>query len=113
MVNNNMTELEKIRLKKSTVLASGLTVAETERRMNERIANLYVEFWEKGLTPKYRDNRCNSDEEIIGANADGSEDLLLFDSENRTYIFLRQLVPPGKGQYAKLAERIRYSPADV
>ncbi len=30
MVNNNMTELEKIRLKKSTVLARGVTVAETE-----------------------------------------------------------------------------------
>jgi hypothetical protein len=62
-----MTELEKIQFKKSTVLASGLTVAETERRMNERIANLYVEFWEKGHTPKYCDNRCKSNKEIIGA----------------------------------------------
>jgi hypothetical protein len=103
-----MTELEKIQFKKSTVLASGLTVAETERRMNERIANLYVEFWEKGLTPKYRDDRCKSDKEFISANADGSEDLLLFDSEKRSYTFLRQLVPPGQGEFTALTERIRH-----
>ncbi|MCK9436343.1 MAG: hypothetical protein M0Q12_03950 [Synergistaceae bacterium] len=113
MANNNMNDLEKIQFKKSTILASGLTAAETERRMNEKIASLYVEFWEKGLTPKYRDNRCKSDKEFIGANADGSEDLLLFNSENRTYTILRQLVPPGQGQYAILTERIRYSAADV
>lgn len=108
-----MTDLEKIQFKKRTVLPSGLTIAETERRMNERLADLYVEFWEKGLTPKYRDNRCKNDNEYIGANADGSEDLLLFDSENRTYTFLRQLVPPGKGQYTMLTERIRRAVHEV
>lgn len=102
-----MTDLEKIQFKKRTVLPSGLTVAETERRMNERIANLYVEFWEKGLTPKYRDKRCSSENEYIGANSDGSEDLLLFNSKTRSYTFLRQLVPPGKGQFTMITERIR------
>lgn len=107
-----MTKLDKIRFKKSIVLPTGLTIAETERRMNESIADLYVEFWDKGLTPKYRDDRCKSDNEFISANADGSEDLLLFDSKNRTYTFLRQLVPPGQGEFAYLTERIR-EPSNV
>jgi hypothetical protein len=103
----NMTELEKIEFKKNTVLPSGLTIAETERRMKVRIENLYVELWEKKMTPKYRDERCKSKNEFISANADGSEDLLLFNSADSTYTFLRQLVPPGQGEFTYLTERIR------
>jgi hypothetical protein len=77
--------------------------------MKVRIENLYVELWEKGLTPKYWDERCKSDSESISANVDGSEDLLLFNSENRTYTFLRQITPPGQGKFAYLTERVRRS----
>lgn len=102
-----MTELDKIRLKKSTVLPTDLTIAETERRINKSIADLYIEFWDKGLTPKYRDDRCKSDNEFISVNADGSEDLSLFHSENRIYTFLRQLASPGQGEFDHLTERMR------
>ncbi len=108
-----MTEQQLIQFKKTTYLPNGLSVAETECRMNERIADLYVELWERGLTPKYRDARCKSDKEIIRANADGSEDLLLFNSNDKTYTLLRQLSPEGQGRLTALTERIRRPVANV
>ena len=106
-----MTEEEKKQLKETLVLPNGLTIAETERQHKEAVIQLYLDEWERGMVPKYRDERCSSDAEFIGANADGSEDLLLFDGATRTFTFLRCLAEPGQGKYAHLTKRLEHTHA--
>ena len=106
-----MTESEKKHIKETVVLPNGLTIAETERQLRDAINQIYLDEWERGMVPKYRDERCRSEQEFIGANADGSEDLLLFDSKNKTFTVLRRLAEPGQGQLDYLTKRLEIANA--
>lgn len=77
---------------KSTMfLPNGRTVMETERLHNERIKAVYSEYWSKGISPKHQDERCAASNEFIALNQDGSEDLVRFDSQSRTYTIICRL----------------------
>lgn len=76
--------------KKTFCLPNGRTVMETERLHNERIKAVYAEYWNKGISPKYQDGRCTKENEFIAVNPDGSEDLVSFNSESRTYTIIQK-----------------------
>lgn len=82
---------------KNTFIPNGRTIAETERLHNERIKAVYAEYWSKGISPKYQDERCTETTQFIAANQDGSEDLVRFEPENRTYTTIHRVTEAGKG----------------
>lgn len=76
--------------KDTFVLDNGRTITETERMHNDRIKAVYEEYWSKGISPKYQDGRCSTNE-FIAVNRDGTEDLIWFDSQSRTYTIICRL----------------------
>lgn len=86
----------------NVILSNGNTVSLTEERHNERIEQVYKDYWEKGVSPKYQDERCKAPDEFIAANKDGSEDLVKFNAGDRTYSVLRRVSEIGKGKFAYL-----------
>lgn len=85
--------------KDTFLLPNGRTIAETEQLHNERIKTVYAEYWSKGISPKYQDERCAEATLFIAANQDGSEDLVRFNPENRTYAHIRRLAEARKGNF--------------
>lgn len=85
--------------KNTFILPNGRTIAETEHLHNERIKALYIECWNKDISPTFRDDRCTEPNLYIKANKDGSEDLVRFDTENRTYTHVRRLSEAGQGYF--------------
>lgn len=77
--------------KSTMILPNGRSIEETERLHNERIKAVYVEYWSKGIAPKYRDERCIQENEFVAVNQDGSENLVRLDLESREYTFIRKL----------------------
>lgn len=85
--------------KNTFILPNGRTIADTERLHNERIKAVYAEYWSKGVSPKYQDERCTEATQFIAVNQDGSEDLVRFEPESRTYTTIRRLTEAGKGRF--------------
>ena len=85
--------------KNTFILPNGRTIGDTERLHNERIKTVYAEYWSKGVSPKYQDERCNETTLFIAANKDGSEDLVRFEPKSRTYTHIRRLAEAGKGKF--------------
>lgn len=83
--------------KSTFILPNGRTIAETEQLHNERIKAVYTEYWSKGVSPKYQDERCTEATLFIAANQDDSKDLVRFNPENRTYTHIKRLTEAGKG----------------
>lgn len=104
-----MNETLKNRIKKETVLSNGLSISETEKRHDARIEQVYLDYWRKGVSPKYQDNRCTAPNEFIAANSDGSEDLVIFDPESRGYTLVGRVAEKGKGKYAHLTASLSVS----
>lgn len=80
--------------KNTFILPNGYTIGETELLHNERIKAVYAEYWSKGIVPKYQDERCTEPTQFIAVNQDGSEDLVRFDPESRTYTHVKRLSDP-------------------
>lgn len=97
-----MNEKLKNRVKEKTILSNGLSISETEKRHDARIEQVYLDYWKKGVSPKYQDERCNEATLFVAANRDGSEDLVRFEPESRTYTHVKRLAEAGKGKYAYL-----------
>lgn len=87
------------------ILSNGNTVRLTEKRHNERIEQVYKSYWDKGISPKYQDERCKAPNEFIAANKDGSEDLVKFNAEDRTYSVISRVSEIGKGKFAYLLDQ--------
>jgi outer membrane receptor for ferric coprogen and ferric-rhodotorulic acid len=85
--------------KNTFILPNWRTIAETEQLHNERIKAVYAEYWSKGVSPKYQDERCNEATLFVAANQDGSEDLVRFEPETRTYTHIQRLAEAGKGNF--------------
>lgn len=85
--------------KDTFILPNQRTIKDTERMHTERIKTVYAEYWSKGISPKYQDERCTETTLFIAANQDGSEDLVRFEPENRTYTYVQKLTEAGKGLF--------------
>ncbi len=87
-------------LKNETILSSGRTIWETEAEAQKIISKLYADTFGKGIPLFYKDERTKILTQFIRANPDGSEDLVNFDSANREYEFLKNLVPKRQGHWS-------------
>ena len=69
----------------------------------KKIEEIYIDAWEKGVSPRYRDMRCKENNHFIAANPDGSEDLVSLDLENEKFTTIQKnITPQGKGYFSYL-----------
>jgi len=85
------------------ILPNGSTIAEDDQRAALLTDELYKNAFKKGIPMFYRDERAKGPKEFIRANPDGSEDLVSYKLENRSYSLLKNLLPPGKGHFSYLS----------
>ena len=89
-----------------TIMPEGRSIKQTNERSAKTVENLHREAFAKGLPMFYRDERCNKDnKEFIRANPDGSEDLVEYDFDSRSYTFVRHLLPEGKGYWSYILDK--------
>lgn len=88
--------------KSELLFPSGLTVAQFESEAREVTRKLYADAFQKGIPMYYKDDRTKEASHFVRANPDGSEDLVSFDPSKRSYSFLQQLAPAGKGYWSDL-----------
>lgn len=84
------------------IMSNGKTIDETNKTTAVITEELYTHAFEKGVSMFYRDSRVNSPREFIRANPDGSEDLVTYNLEKRSYTLVKNLLPPGKGYWSYL-----------
>lgn len=84
------------------VMSNGQTIAETNKTTALITEELYTYAFRKGVPMFYRDNRVKSAKQFIRANPDGSEDLVTYNLEERSYRLVKNLLPPGKGFWSYL-----------
>ena len=82
-------------------LSNGKTIAQVENEMKLGIEKLYLDAWAKGMSVPY----CDENYQLHLANPDGSDDLVDFDTDTKTYTFLSRVAEPGKGRFAYLLGR--------
>ena len=83
---------------KNFKLSNGKTIAQVENEMKLGIEKLYLDAWAKGMSVPY----CDENYQLHLANPDGSDDLVDFDTDTKTYTFLSRVAEPGKGRFAYL-----------
>ena len=85
-------------MNKNFTLTNGKTIAQVEQEMKLGIEKLYLDAWAKGVSVPY----CDEDYQLHLANPDGSDDLVDFDTETKTYKFLSRDAETGNGRFAYL-----------
>lgn len=88
-------------MNKNFKLSNGKTIAQVENEMKLGIEKLYLDAWAKGMSVPY----CDENYQLHLANPDGSDDLVDFDTDTKTYTFLSRVAEPGQGRFAYLLGR--------
>lgn len=83
------------------VLPSGKNLKDVYYNVKKRIEAIYLEGWAKGISIPFRDENRN----LRLANPDGSEDLVEYNSKEKTYTIIKRVAEPGKGRYAYLLKQ--------
>lgn len=96
------------KVKEEYILPSGLTIQEAEQESRSNVEEIYIRAFAKELPRYYEDERCTGEKNMVRANPDGSEDLVDFDWQTGTETFIKNLLPPGKGEFAYLLRDPRY-----
>jgi hypothetical protein len=81
--------------------SNGKTFGEIRKDTRAAIENIYLECWAKGISVPFWDNEGNH----YMANPDGSEDLINYNVETRSYKVISQAAAAGKGRFAYLLNR--------
>ena len=79
-------------------LTNGKTIKQVNEEVRKEVERIYLEGWAKGISIPFWDNKGN----YYLANPDGSEDLVNYDVETRTYQVLSRVAQAGQGRYAYL-----------
>ncbi len=85
-------EIEKIKL------SNGKTIKEVNEEVRKEVERIYLEGWAKGISIPFKDEKVN----IYLANPDGSEDLVEFNRNERSYKIISRVAQAGHGKYAYL-----------
>ncbi len=83
-------------------LSEGKTVREVNEAVRQEVERIYVEGWKIGIAIPFRDGNGN----ICLANPDGSEDLVEFNSGERSYKVISRIANVGQGRFAYLLSRV-------
>ena len=84
-------------------MPNGLSVTVTNGETANLTEEIHKEAFSKGVPMFYRDERAKAPKEFIRANPDGSEDLVSYDLNTRSYSVIAHLLPAGKGYWSKLS----------
>lgn len=88
-------EIEKIKL------SNGKTIKEVNEEVRKEVERIYLEGWAKGIAIPFWDKEGN----YYLANPDGSEDLVSYDVNTRSYQIISRTADKGKGRYAYLLNK--------
>ena len=88
-------EIEKIKL------SNGKTIKEVNEEVRKEVERIYLEGWAKGISIPFGDKEGN----YYLANPDGSEDLVSYDINTRSYQIILRTADKGKGRYAYLLNK--------
>ena len=79
-------------------LSNGKTIKQVNEEVRKEVERIYLEGWAKGISIPFWDDKGN----YYLANPDGSEDLVNYDVETRSYQVLSRVAQAGQGRYAYL-----------
>lgn len=79
-------------------LSNGKTIKEVNEEVRKEVERIYLEGWAKGISIPFWDKEGN----YYLANPDGSEDLVSYDINTRSYQIISRTADKGKGRYAYL-----------
>lgn len=82
-------EIEKIKL------SNGKTIKEVNEEVRKEVERIYLEGWAKGISIPFWDKEGN----YYLANPDGSEDLVSYDINTRSYQIISRTADKGKPYY--------------
>ena len=82
------TEIENIRL------SNGKTITEVNEEVRKEVERIYLEGWAKGISIPFKYEKGN----IYLANPDGSEDLVEFNRNERSYKIISRVAQEGHGK---------------
>ena len=85
-------------MNKDTILPNGKTVGQVEAEMRLAVEQIYRDNWAKGLSVPYRDENGI----LHLANPDGSDDLVEFNIDSKSFKLLSRYSEPGQGRFAYL-----------
>lgn len=88
-------EIEKIKL------SNGKTIKEVNEDVRKEVERIYLEGWAKGIAIPFWDKEGN----YYLATPDGSEDLVSYDVNTRSYQIISRTADKGKGRYAYLLNK--------
>jgi hypothetical protein len=103
MTANNFRRVSKNEYK----LPSGLTIEQMEEHSAKKGDEIYIQAFAAGHPRYYIDERCGK-EQVIRANADGSEDLVYMDWRTGDEMLISRLVEKGKGKFSYLLSDPRF-----
>lgn len=82
-------------------LSNGKTIKEVNEEVRKEVERIYSEGWAKGISIPFWDKEGN----YYLANPDGSEDLVSYDINTRSYQIISRTADKGKGRYAYLLNK--------
>ena len=82
-------------------LSNGKTIKEVNEEVRKEVERIYLEGWAKGISIPFGDKEGN----YYLANPDGSEDLVSYDINTRSYQIISRTADKGKGRYAYLLNK--------
>ncbi|MDR0892553.1 MAG: xenobiotic reductase B [Mediterranea sp.] len=80
------------------LLPNGKAIGQVYKEVSEEVERIYIEGWAKGISIPFRDEQGR----LCLANPDGSEDLVEFNREDRSFRFLSRAAMEGQGRFAYL-----------
>lgn len=83
------------------VLSNGKTIKQINEAVSKEVEQIYLEGWAKGVSIPFWDKEGN----YYLANPDGSEDLVSYNVDTRSYHILSRVAQAGQGRYAYLLNK--------
>ena len=86
---------------KDIKLSNGKTIGQVNEEVSKEVERIYLEGWNKGIAIPFWDKQGN----YYLANPDGSEDLVHYNVDTRSYQILSRVAQAGHGRYAYLLNK--------
>ena len=82
-------------------LSNGKTIRQINSEVSKEVERIYLEGWSKGISIPFWDGKGN----YYLANPDGSEDLVNYDVNTRTYQIISRVSQVGEGTFSYLLSK--------
>lgn len=82
-------------------LSNGKTIRQINSEVSKEVERIYLEGWSKGISIPFWDGKGN----YYLANPDGSEDLVNYNVNTRTYQIISRVSQVGEGAFSYLLSK--------